>query len=106
MGSRAAFTDDFWAKRFRVPDSNPGKRGYRPSEVLLHISGNATYQALRRLLAIFNSWQEDPFRQDVSNCGILEALLQKVPDFLLRGRFLHYSGVQVGYSALAVNQRR
>jgi hypothetical protein len=24
----------------------PGKRGYRPSEVLLHISGKTTYQAL------------------------------------------------------------
>jgi hypothetical protein len=35
-----------------------------------------------------------------------EALLQKVLDFLLSGRFLHYSSVQVGYSALAVNQRR
>jgi hypothetical protein len=45
------------------------------------------------------------FRLDVSVRGVLETLLQKVSDFLLRGCFLHYSVVDVGYSAFAVNQR-
>jgi hypothetical protein len=31
-----------------LPRSSPGKRTNRPSEVLLHISGKATYQALER----------------------------------------------------------
>jgi hypothetical protein len=41
-----------------------------------------------------------------SVCGVLETFLQKVSDFLLSGRFLHYSVVHIGYSAFAVNQRR
>jgi hypothetical protein len=46
------------------------------------------------------------FRLDVSIRGVLETLLQKLSDFLLSGGFLHYSLVDVGYSAFAVNQRR
>ncbi len=37
---------------------------------------------------------------------VLKALVQKVSDLFLRGRFLHDSLVHVGYSAFTVNERR
>ena len=45
--SRVVFTDDSWTKRFPASDSSPGKRPNRKSEVLLHISGNATNSLLK-----------------------------------------------------------
>ena len=45
------------------------------------------------------------FRLNLSVPGILEILLQKGSDFLLSRRYLHYAGVQVGYSAFTVNER-
>jgi hypothetical protein len=43
---RSVFADDFRAKRLRESNSSPGKWRTRTSEVLLYISGNATYQEL------------------------------------------------------------
>ncbi len=45
------------------------------------------------------------FRLNLSVPGVLETLLKKGSDFLLSGRFFHYAGVQVGYSAFTVNER-
>ena len=42
----------------------------------------------------------------VSVRRVLKALVQKVSDLFLRGRFLHDSLVHVGYSAFTVNERR
>src|ERR1700739_2104359 len=46
------------------------------------------------------------FRLNLSVPGVLETLLKKRCDFLLSGGFLHYAGVQVGYSAFTVYERR
>ncbi len=42
----------------------------------------------------------------VSLRRVLKALVQKVSDLFLRGRFLHDSLVHVGYSAYTVNECR
>jgi hypothetical protein len=55
-------------------------------------------------LAAMSKGAEARLRPDVSLCGSFETLLQKIFDFLFRGRFLHDSLVHVGYFAFAVDQ--
>ena len=102
-----------WASRLRFRASSrqfgsnrlgPGKRGNRKSEVLVrNMSGYPTMRPSERSSRGFT---DTVFPSGVSIRRVVEALVQKVPDLFLRGRFLHDSLVHVGYSAFTVNERR